>query len=51
MTTQQIAGFKAAYTRKIKEIEQQAADGSLSTAQAAGFKAAAKRKLNEQISA
>ena len=49
MSTQQIAGYKAAYTRKVNGIIARVQSGELTKARAAGFKAAAKRRLNKQL--
>ena len=51
MTKAQLAGFKAAYTRRIKQLDEQIESGELTVQQAAGYKAAAKRRLNEALAA
>jgi len=50
ITVQQAAGFKAAYTRKINQLDQLVVNGELTKMQAAGKKTWAKRRLTEQLS-
>ena len=49
LTPQQIAGHKAAYTRRVNAIESQVTAGTLTRQQAAGQKSHAKRVLNKAL--
>ena len=49
-TTQQLAGYKAAHTRKCKSLDALVSEGKMKVTVAAGYKAASKRRLNEIVS-
>lgn len=51
LTKNQIAGYRAAFTRKIQKIDEQVQRGDLNIQQAAGYKSHAKRRLNEVLAA
>ncbi len=47
LTGPQIAGYRAAHTRRVQRLDEQVLTGVLTSASAAGYKAASKRRLNE----
>ena len=49
ITAQQAAGFKAARTRKFKQLDRAVAKGTMTIQQAAGYKSAATKRLNEKL--
>lgn len=49
LTKNQIAGYRAAHTRKIQKIDQRVKSGELTIQQAAGEKSWSKRRLNEKL--